>query len=355
MKKTFLYYRLALATALLPLALTSCTKDDEPAALDVGSAGNNAYVLNEGNYTRANAAVSLFNKATKALNPDIFRAVNQADLGDVVQSMTVVGNRGYVVVNNSNKIEVVGLPDFKSVATIGGVQQPRYLLVAGPANTAYVTEWRGGPSPAPYTAGRISRLDLTTNAVVSSQPTGTNPGRPVLANGRLYVPCYNDNTVSVFEAATGAALPTVALPSPSPNSAVADASGQVWVLCEGDYAATPGALLRLPAAGSNAPILSLLFAGSGATGLRVSPDGQQLYYSYNGAEYRMSVTAMALPAVPLIRRNFYGFDIDPATGILYGCNATDYATPGSVVRYQSNGTLLDSAVVKISPNGVVFY
>ena len=94
--------------------------------------------------------------------------------------------------------------------------------------------------------------------------------------------------------------------------------------------------------------------GSGG-GLRIGPDGQQLYYGYGKGEYRMNITDTALPTTPLIRRSFYGFDIDPTTGQLYGTDALNYASPGRLIRYQPDGTKLDSATVQVSPNGVVFY
>ena len=96
-------------------------------------------------------------------------------------------------------------------------------------------------------------------------------------------------------------------------------------------------------------------ASAGGGGLRISPDGQQLYYGYGQGEYRMSITDTALPTTPLIPRSFYGFDIDPTTGQLYGTDALNYSSPGRLIRYQPNGTKLDSATVQVSPNGVVFY
>ena len=344
------------ATALLSLGLGSCTKDDEAVpGIDVGSPGNNAYVLNEGNYGKGNAAVSLFNKTTKALNDDIFKAVNKADLGDVVQSMTIVDNKGYIVVNNSNKIEVVSLPDFKSLTTVRGLTQPRYLLALGTAGKAYATEWRGGPYPAPYLAGRLTLLNLATNAVGSSTPVGINPGQPVAFSSNLYVPNNGDSTVSVLSEATGTLLRTVVVGA-GPSTVVADRNGKIWVLCDGDFATKPSTLVRFdPATPATQTVLRFALSGGNASSLRLSPDGQLLYYSYNGAEYRMGVTDTALPTTPFIRRNLYGLNIDPRTGILYGTDARDYNSAGKLLRYQANGTVIDSTVVKISPNGVVFY
>ncbi len=41
--------------------------------------------------------------------------------------MGVQGQRGYIVVNGSKKIEVVSLPDFRTAGTISGLDQPRLV------------------------------------------------------------------------------------------------------------------------------------------------------------------------------------------------------------------------------------
>jgi YVTN family beta-propeller protein len=321
--------------------------------------GRYAFVINEGNFTNGIGSVSSFEKSNKALVADAFAAANGgAVLGSVVESMTVVDNKGYVVVNNSNKIEVVSLPDFKSLATISGLNQPRFLTrsVANP-NRAYVTEWLGGPYPAPYTDGRVSIIDLTTNKVTSTIPVGTNPEKPVLVGGKLYVPNTGSSLLTVIDDANPTNTPTtIALPAPA-GSLAADKNSTLWALCSTDYVSQPATLLHFNASPSASTIQKAFpfsTVGSGGS-LRISPDGSQLYYSYGKGEYRMNITDTALPTTPLIRRSFYGFDIDPATGLLYATDALNYANPGRLIRYQPDGTKLDSATVQVSPNGVVFY
>jgi len=351
MKKLF---RPLLLGTLFTSLLASCSSSDSVAPTPTGT-GQYAYVINEGNFSNGIGAVSRFDKTTKGLVPDAFASANNgAVLGSVVQSMTVVDTRGYVVVNNSNKMEVVSLPDFKSTATIAGLTQPRYFTrsVANPAK-GYVTEWLGGPYPAPYTAGRLSVIDLNTNKVTSTIPAGINPGRAIVLNGTLYVPNSGTKSLTFVNDATGAVTGSLALNTPA-SEVVADKNGVLWILCGSDYVSQPAQLVMFNPATSTQRVLPFATVGSGS-GLRISPDGQQLYYSYRGAEYRMGIADAALPTTPLIKRSFYGFDIDPATGTLYGTDALNYSNPGRLLRYQPSGTLLDSTTVLVSPNGVVFY
>jgi DNA-binding beta-propeller fold protein YncE len=279
-------------------------------------------------------------------------------LGSVVQSMGIIGTTGYVVVNNSNKVEIVSLPDFKSKATISGLNQPRYFLPStANALKGYVTEWLGGPYPAPYTAGRVSFIDLATNKVTGSASVGINPERMAVVGGVLYVANSGSSFLTAISDANGGLVGTVALPSPA-SQIVVDKNNSMWVLCGSDYSSQPATLVHFNAAPNSMTIqqrFAFPSASAGGGGLRISPDGQQLYYSYGKGEYRMNITDTTLPAAPLIRRSFYGFDIDPTTGQLYATDALNYASPGRLIRYQPDGTKLDSATVQVSPNGVVFF
>ncbi|MEJ7666019.1 MAG: DUF5074 domain-containing protein [Hymenobacter sp.] len=256
------------------------------------------YILSEGQYGAGDGAVSAFDKATKTLVVDAFGAANSGSkLGDAIQDMGIVGSRGYVCVNASNKVEVVSLPDFKSVATIRNIRQPRYFASTS-ATRGYVTSWRG-----PYTnyqPGKAMVLDLTTNKVIDSITVGRNPEQLTVLNGSLYVPNSYDNTVSVIDAATNKATATVTVTS-GPKTVVADQANNLWVLCSQPYGTTstpPAALVRFTP-GSTTAQLTLPFTSSGPAQLRISPDKTQLYYSYNGVEYRLATNATALPTTPL--------------------------------------------------------
>ncbi|WP_199909298.1 YncE family protein, partial [Klebsiella aerogenes] len=143
-------------------------------------------------------------------------------------------------------------------------------------------------------------------------PVGTNPERMALLGGSLYVTNTGTSTLTIINDANGTVTGTVALPSPA-GQVVVDKNNSLWVLCGSDYFSQPATLLHFNAAPSATTIQKAFPFASASLGggdLRLSPDGQQLYYNYNGAEYRMNITDTSLPTTPLIRRDFYGFDID---------------------------------------------
>ena len=355
MKKTSFF-------ALAALALLAACNPKKEVVTDPIPATTAVYVLSEGQFGASDGAVSVFDRTTKALSVDAFgNANNGAKLGDVVQSMGVQGSKGYIVVNASNKIEVVNLPDFKTAGTIAGLEQPRYFTSTS-ATRGYVTEWRG-----PYTGylpGVLSIINLSTNTVSSRVTVGRNPEQLLALGGKIYVPNSLDNNISVINEATGALEVTISAAA-GPSSMVADKDGNIWVLCSGfvtylsvpPYTATRvsnGSLIRFNPA-SPATQLKLNFPGTDSPGqLRISPAKDQLYYSFGGAEYQLSTSATVLPATPFLRRDFSGFAIDPRDNTIYGAIAPSYSSNGRFVRYQPSGAPIDSFTVKVGPNGFVF-
>jgi YVTN family beta-propeller protein len=321
------------------------------------------FVLSEGQFGAGDGVVSVFDKATKALNLDAFGGANNgAKLGDVVQSMGVQGNRGYIVVNGSRKIEVVSLPDFKSVSTISGLEQPRYFTSTSPTR-GYVTEWRGPFTN--YQPGVLSIIDLTTNKVTSSVPVGRNPEQLLALGGKIYVPNSKDNTISVIDEATGTLSSTFTV-ADGPLSLLADKDNNVWVLCSGivTFLSTPpytatrvsnGSLIRFSPSSPAAQFKLEFPATSGPSQLRINPAQDQLYYSFGGAEYQMSTAATTLPTTPFIRRKFSGFAIDPRDNTVFAGVSPSYNTNGRFIRYQATGVAIDSFEVKVGPNGFIFY
>ena len=357
MKKPISSFRSALVLAFGGLLLASCESKNTDAAPAVYGTGTNVYITNEGAYGKSTGSVTYFEKTSKAVTADIFQTTNSRALGDVVESMSVYNNHGFLVVNNSNKVEVVALPGFSSLATINGLVQPRYM-VSTAAGKGYVTEWLSS------TAGRVSVINLTTNTVTSTIATGRNPEKPLSSNSFVYVPNSDENTISVIDPNQDKVISTITV-SDGPNSMAIDKSGYIWVLCGGitryggapSYpvlSSTPGALVRFNPATPTQQTKYPFAVGSSPSKLRVGPAGDQLYYSLGKGEYRMDVTATSLPPTPLIRRSFYGFDIDPADNTLYGCVAS-FSGASKTLRYRTDGTAIDSFSTGIGSNGVVFY
>jgi YVTN family beta-propeller protein len=346
-----LFMKKSLLTLLVgATVLAGCDPDKENGPSVPSSPG--VYILSEGQFGKGDGTVSAFGIASKALLTDAFGTINNGTrLGDVIQDMGIAGSQGYICVNASSKVEVVSIPDFRSIATIKKIPQPRYFAATS-ATRGYVTAWRG-----PYTNyedGKVMVLNLSNNTLIDSIAVGRCPEQLTVANGLLYVPNSYDNTVSVIDPATNKV--TKVTVAAGPKTVVADQSGSLWVLCSPPYGTTGTPALVRFAPGSTTAQLTLPFAGGDPSHLRISPDKTQLYYSYGGAEYKLSTMATTLPTTPFIRRDFTGFAIDPRDNTIYAAVSTGFTTNGRFLRYPAaGGAPIDSFTVKVGPNGFVFY
>src|SRR5690606_34856792 len=120
--------------------IVSCNSDDNGDLPGVeGDYADGVFVLNEGIFNASNASVSFISSSGEIQN-HIFESVNGRMLGDVAQNMILTDELAYIVVNNSNTIEVVNRGTFESIATISeGLQNPRYIEIHN--NKAYVSNW----------------------------------------------------------------------------------------------------------------------------------------------------------------------------------------------------------------------
>ncbi|WP_326537992.1 YncE family protein [Pseudorhodoferax sp.] len=103
-------------------------------------------------------------------------------------------------------------------------------LFATDQGLASISERRQKAEPgfAPTPGNRVVVLDAATARITASLPTGDGPIAPLLdaPRQRLYVTNRGSGSVSVFDAASGRQLQTIALPS-HPNSLALDSRGNV--------------------------------------------------------------------------------------------------------------------------------
>ncbi|MGL4779366.1 MAG: DUF5074 domain-containing protein [Bacteroidales bacterium] len=114
--KIQLHKSLLLGISLISI-VSSCTDPVAYKAAIPAKSDMRFLVLNEGQYGKNTSSVSCVDFQNEVTN-DLFRTVNDRPLGDVGQSIVEIGDKYYIVLNNSRKIEVVTSKDMKSFATI---------------------------------------------------------------------------------------------------------------------------------------------------------------------------------------------------------------------------------------------
>lgn len=336
--------------ALCALAFGGCIEYGAPSLerFDVADSPG-LFILNEGNFMYGNASLSYYDFGSGECMNDVFMRANGAKLGDVAQSMTIHGGRGYVVVNNSGAIYVLDLSTFEVCGIIRGLVSPRYIRFVSDEK-AYVTD---------LYAARISVVDPRANAVVGSIDTGVHKSteRMVQYGRYVFVCCWSyDDTILVVDSQTDEIVREIAV-GRQPDSMVLDRNGRVWCLCGGGLSADAQASLwRIDAETQRVDKVFYFAENRAPSELCIDGGGENLYFlDYD--VITMSVDADALPQQPLIDNRgtiYYGLAVDPHSGDIYVADAVDYVQDGTVYRYTRMGVFVDSFRVGITPGAFCF-
>lgn len=327
----------------------SCRKD-KPDALPqttVSVNSNGVFITNEGNFQFGNAKVSYYNPDQTTVTEDLFQPANNRPLGDVCQSLCLFNGKAYLVINNSNKIEVVNPQTFVASATIKGFSSPRYFLPVS-KNKAYITD---------FTSNNISIVDLSTNVISGTIPCSGWTEELALAYGKAFVTNEKSNKVYVVNTSTDKLADSIVVGYAS-NSIKEDKNGKLWVLCSGNKTNSIKASLHCINPVTNQVEQSFQFPNASDNPWRLDINGtSDTLYFLNKGVYRMTINSTALPDSPFIpqeSREFYGLGIDPINSIIYVSDAVDYVQRGIIYRYKAEGTLINTFPAGIIPGDFYF-
>ncbi|HRG57975.1 MAG TPA: hypothetical protein PK323_03405 [Bacteroidia bacterium] len=338
-----------LCVILLVSFIHSC-KSDKPEdeikpVIDLKSE-QGLYVINEGNFQFGNASISYFNADDKNVIEDLYHQVNNQNLGDVCQSMSLINGSYYVVVNNSQKIEILNLETFERKATITGLLSPRFIIPVS-SSKAYVSDFK---------SHRVSIINLSNNSKQGEIPIRGWTEEMHLMYGKVYITNMKNDKLYIVDSSTDMLEDSLTL-SEHPGSLVEDKNGKLWVLCQGD-----ASLQKMAALYCINPITKNIEKrydfGAQDAPMRLSINGtfDTLYY-INKHVYQMPVDASNLPLSALINgdsKNYYGINIEPKTGHIYVADAIDYIQKGYVYNYNSKGAMLEKFKVGLIPSRIYF-
>jgi len=315
---------------------------------------NGVFVINEGPFQNGTGTVDFYHRGRDEVYRDIYQSANDNILlGNIAQSMTKQDFNGYVVVNNSNKVVVTNLRDFTAETSIEGFELPRYMKTSG-TDKAYVSQWG-----ADGINGSIKILDLTSNSITNTIEAGQGPERMEIQNSKLYVTQSGgfgkDSTVYVIDMDTDVVENTIEV-GDNPNSIVTDGTGAIWVLGGGYFDwmepanSTDGFLAKI----ENGVVVNTIPLSNGAQDLVSNFEGSKLYFSMDGKVYEQDVLSDTFDNTVFIDQSFYSLDIDPATGNIWGGDAGDFASDGTVSIFSPEGNLIRTFDCGIIPGNFTF-
>ena len=160
-------------------------------------------VINEGSFGKGNGNLSFLMRDNQTAIYDIFKKENNLLLGDIVQSYTESDGKGFVVVNNSNKVDVVDARTFKSLTKLTkNITQPRFVSIA--AGKLYITCWDKLNADYSFKKGWVAVVDLATFQTIKIIPVGKGPEQLMAIGNEVFVANSEENFVSVINTQTDA-------------------------------------------------------------------------------------------------------------------------------------------------------
>ena len=342
------------------LSFFSCTPETitPPIELEKGFT-NGVFITNEGGFTHGNASVTFYDPVEKTVQEKIFETANNQALGDVLQSMTIIENKAYLVLNNSQKVEVVNLNDFASIGTIGNLITPRYLT---PINetTAYVSDIYGAA---------VSVVDLNSQQEMTKIPFGSASEGMMKIGDEMFVaqPSLSINTkkssnqIFVINTVTNQVTDSIQI-GYNPSEFQLDKHNKLWAVCNGERnfgnPAKLGGVYRIN------PLTKEVEAAfpfsdspvSFAPRLVMNSAKDKLYFLKVDV-FELPITATALPNSPIITangRDIYGLGVNPTNDNIYIGESGNFQQRGTVTIHDSTGKELSSFKAGVGVNGFYF-
>ena len=325
---------------------TSSDDNDKPLTLD------GVYITNEGNFGQSNGSLSYLNIDEGKVYNNIYKTVNGTGLGDVVQSMTIVDSLGYIIVNNSNKIEVISLNTLKRKDTIELPvgSSPRYMAVVDDER-AYVTNL--------YT-NNVAVINLNDNSISSYITVGNNPEQIVSISDKAYVANSGfgvGNTVSVINVADNQVIKTITV-GDNPRFVQISAQDEVHILCSGSYGDwsdpdddTDGGVYVIDP-NSDTVVGSFVIDGH-PSGLALNSHNSG-YFLNKGYIAVYDTDEKKVLNEKLINGSYYSLAVDISNDLIFALDAKDYQQSGELSVYDSNGDLKYNYTVGIIPGFTAF-
>jgi hypothetical protein len=315
------------------------------------------YIVNEGQFNNNNGSITVLDPETNAVSENYFQQQNSRSLGDIVQDLSFHKGKGYIVVNNSKKLEIIDKETFETIDVIGDLSYPRQFLAVSD-DKGYLTD---GAS-ADGSNAHVLVIDLQNHTITDSIEVGKGPESMVLVNDHVYVSNAGGhsfgNTVSVISTADNEVVETIEVTG-LPTDLVVDKNQHVWVYCKGNlnwdtfvYEGAQLVKINSETYATQSYDMGTLTA-YGNYLLAIDGNQENLYFTGVSGIYKMSIDATRIPESPVINKISYGLDVNPVNDEIY-CLMTTAQSKGMVYRYDKNHNLLDSAQVGYAPNAVVF-
>ena len=324
------------------------------------------YLLNEGNMGSNKATLDYLdlsgNDETVHYYRNIYSERNPSTvmmLGDVGNDIQIYGERLWMVINCSNKVEVAHASD---AVRIGKVNIPNCRYVTFKDGFAYVSSYVGtqyGGSESPL--GSVYKVDTLSLQKTDSVSVGYQPEEMAIVGNKLYVANSGgyqgmtgqgyESTVSVIDLATMRETDKIEV-APNLHHVKADHYGQLWVTARGNYNdetstiwwLQPNADGKMVVGGYlDQPVSDLCIVGDslyfyGSQWSEIMLTNKVTYGIINVRTHQMVSNSLSdAPEISKIRMP-YGIIVNPLHRDFYLMDAKNYVSSGELLHFLPDGT-----------------
>lgn len=327
---------------------SSCVKDKPNSSAQPQVQLTNArkvYVINEGPFQGSGSgSISLYDPGNNAVIENFYQVQNQAQIGNIAQSLNYINGNYYIVVNNANKI-IVCDNQFKKKGQINGLTSPRYIL-AVTNQKAYVTD---------LYANAISIVDLNSNTKTGTIPCSGKTEKMVSLYNKVFVTNTERDYVYVINTLIDLIGDSIFV-GRGASSLVIDKNDLVWVLASGETSKSAGRLTKINLLNNQVELVMTFALTDSPANICLNKSKDTLFF-VNSSIYRMGISETTLPANPFIERgtrNFYGLGVNPNDYTIYAADALDYSQRSQVYIYNADGTARSDFKAGVISNGFYF-
>lgn len=342
-------------------------------------------VLNEGTWQADNARVTYFENG-RVVSNQWFRDVNGYKIGDTPNDIIQINdNLIAIAVNWSNIIQFI-TPEGKAVAATENVPNVRRLASDGRYVyvTSYAHECETVDGTMTFGKGYVAKIDISTFKVVAAVEVGYEPEGIALYGGRLFVANSGgyafqedhdyETTVSIIDPGTMTVEKNIDTGCMNLCGKMSQQGCYLLINSAGDFYDHPACSIvfdcRKALDGVQPCFTVLPFPATYST---TTTDGRFFAvgssFSYLTGGYELSHHAITPGKVMATGGNEgidgafpgtvakdignlnqpYGIYMNPYTGYIYATDAAEFASGGSLLQWDNNGTLLGKHKVYINP------
>jgi DNA-binding beta-propeller fold protein YncE len=323
---------------------------------DPSSSIKGLYLLNEGNMNMNKASLDFVNFRTGVYERNIYNQANPSvtkGLGDVGNDIGIYGSKMYVVVNISNKVEVLDVKTAKKLAQID-ITNCRYVTFH--KNKAYVSAYLGKVGDPKAPNGIVAEIDTTSLQIERKVTVGRQPEEMAIVGEKLYIansggysPPDYERTVSVIDLASFTEIKRIDV-AINLDRLKADKYGDIYVTSRGDYYTIPSKLFVID---TRTDAIKKTF-DIAASNLWIDEDTAYIYsteWSYPQQKNTISYTMLNVKDETILSSKFitdstdkkivvpYGIAVNPLTKDVFVTDAGNYVASGTLYCFDKNGVM----------------